>query len=118
MENQTEKAAAISEPRPFSDELSAMRTQLRDHYETQIKALVREIGSQKEVLEVEYDEKYKKYEARQEEQLRDFKSAQSNFATQLEQSNQTNLKLQEEIAQLKVQLSDSKTTLQQRESNV
>lgn len=45
MENQTEKTTANSEPKPFSEELSAMRTQLRDHYEAQIKALVKEIGS-------------------------------------------------------------------------
>ncbi len=44
MENQTEKEVN-SEPKPFSDELSSIRTQLRDHYEAQIKALVKEIGS-------------------------------------------------------------------------
>jgi hypothetical protein len=46
---------------------------LRDHYEAQIKALVKEIGSQKEVLEVEYAEKYKKYELSREEQLKEQK---------------------------------------------
>ena len=117
MENQTEKAAN-SEPKPFSDELSAMRTQLRDHYEAQIKALVKEIGSQKEVLEVEYAEKYKKYDAAQEEQLKAHKLAHLNLVSQLEQSYQDNSRLKDEIAQLKAQLSDSKSDLAQRDLKV
>lgn len=95
-----------------------MRTQLRDHYEAQIKALVKEIGSQKEVLEVEYAEKYKKYEVAQDEQLKALKLAHLNLVSQLEQSNQANSRLQDEIAQLKAQLSDSKSDIAQHDLKI
>lgn len=98
MENQTEKAAANNEPKPFTDELSEIRTQLRDHYEAQIKALVREIGSQKEVLEVEYAEKYKKFEMSREEQLKEYKQTHQNLQSEIVKINQENQKLKEEIA--------------------
>jgi len=69
VENQTEKAAN-AQPAQFADELSEIRNQLKDHYESQIKALVKEIHSQKEVLEVYYSEKHKKLEETFEEKLK------------------------------------------------